>query len=122
MFTIVQAVSTSKTSQKRSYEFETSVTIVRMSCNNVAINKKHKVHIYIYIYIIHILYIYIYYIYIYIICILYIYIYIYIYISNWVIECIHIYSYTIIYSRTVNISLMLICIEISELIIYCKYG
>ena len=58
------------------------------------------------------------YIYIYI----YICVYIYIYISNWIIEYIHIYSYTIIYSRTVNINLMLICIELSELIIYCKYG
>ena len=73
MFTIVQAVSTSKTSRKRSYEFETSVTIVRMSCNNVAINKKHKVHIQ-------------------------------------------------LYSCTVNVNLMLIFIELSELIIYCKYA
>ena len=55
---------------------------------------------------------------------MYIYIYsiysIYIYTSNWIIEYIHIYSYTIVYSCTVNINLMLICIELSELIIYCK--
>ena len=95
MFTIVQAVSTSKTSRKRSYEFETSVTIVRMSCDNVAINKKHKVHMHIYIYSI----------------------YIYIYISNWIIE--HIYIQ--LYSCTVNVNLMLIFTELSELIIYCKY-
>ena len=49
MVAIVLAISTSKTSWKRSYECETSVTIVRMSCYNVAINKKHEVHIYIYI-------------------------------------------------------------------------
>ena len=48
--------------------------------------------------------------------------YIYIYISNWIIEYIHIYSDTIIYSCTVNVNLMLICIELSELIIYCKYA
>ena len=30
-------------------------------------------------------------------------------------------SYTIIYSYTVNVNLMLIFIELSELIIYCKY-
>ena len=45
-----------------------------------------------------------------------------IYISNWIIEYIHIYSYTVIYSCTVNENLMLICIELSELIIYCKYA
>ena len=38
MVAIVLAISTSKTSWKRSYECETSVTIVRMSCNDVAIN------------------------------------------------------------------------------------
>ena len=67
MFTIVLTVSASKTSSKKSYEYETSVTIVRMSCDNVAINKKHKVHIYIYIIYmyIYIIYIYIYNIYIY---------------------------------------------------------
>ena len=55
MFTIVQAVPTSKTNWKRSYECETSVTIVRMSCDNVAINKKHeelnnRIYSYIFIY------------------------------------------------------------------------
>ena len=74
-----------------------------MSCDNVAINKKH-ISSYIY------MYIYIYSIYS-----------IYIYTSNWIIEYIHIYSYTIVYSCTVNENLMLICIELSELIIYCKY-
>ena len=39
-----------------------------------------------------------------------------IYIPNWIIE----YIYT--YSRTVNVNLMLICIELSELISYCKYA
>ena len=87
------AVSTSKTSWKRSYECETSVTIVRMSCENVAINKKTQSS---YIYSIYIL--------------------------NWIIEYIHIYSYTIIYTYTVNVNLMLICIELSNLIIYCKYA
>ena len=57
---------------------------------------------------------------------MYIYIYsiysIYIYTSNWIIEYIHIYSYTIVYSCTVNVNLMLIYIELSELIIYCKYA
>ena len=57
---------------------------------------------------------------------MYIYIYsiysIYIYTSNWIIEYIHIYSYTIVYSCTVNENLMLIRIELSELIIYCKYA
>ena len=58
--------------------------------------------------------IYIYYIYI---CMYILYIYtIYVYISHWIIEYIHKYS------CTVNINLMLICIELSELIIYCKYG
>ena len=33
-----------------------------------------------------------------------------------------VYSYTTIYSRAVNVNLMLICIELSELIIYCKYA
>ena len=63
------------------------------------------------IYIYTIIYKYITYIYIF----LYIYIYIYINLDN------RIYSYTTIYSYTVNVSLMLICIELSELIIYCKY-
>ena len=72
-----------------------------MSCDNVTINKKHKVNIYIYI------------VCIYIVCI-----YIYIYISNWIIEYIHIQ----LYSCTVNVNLMLIFIELSELIIYCKYA
>ena len=62
MFTNVQALSTSKTSWKRSFECETSVTLVRLSCNNVAINKEHKVriniYICIYIYIVYIQYIY----------------------------------------------------------------
>ena len=35
------------------------------------------------------------------------YLYIYIYISNWIIEYIHLYSYTIIYSCTVNVNSML---------------
>ena len=60
-----------------------------MSCDNVAINKKHKVHICIYI---------------------------------WIIEYIHIYSYTIIYSCSVNVNLMLIFNKLSELIICCKYA
>ena len=33
-----------------------------------------------------------------------------------------IYSNTIIYSYTVNVHLMLICIDLSELVIYCKYA
>ena len=33
-----------------------------------------------------------------------------------------IYSYTIIYSYLVNVNLMLICTELSVLIIYCKYA
>ena len=33
-----------------------------------------------------------------------------------------IYSYTNIYSHTVNVNLMLICIELSELIISRKYA
>ena len=33
-----------------------------------------------------------------------------------------IYSNTIIYSYTVNVNLMLICIDLSELVIYCKYA
>ena len=45
-----------------------------------------------------------------------IYIYIYIKLEN------RIYSYTIIYSCIVNVNLMLICIELSEFIIYCKYA
>ena len=71
-----------------------------------------------YIYIYTIVYKYITYIYIYIyIFFIYIYIYLYIYINldN------RIHSYTTIYSYTVNVSLMLICIELSELIIFCKY-
>ena len=64
---------------------------------------------YIYIYIHVCIYIYIY--------IHVVYIYIYIYISNWII-----YSYTVIYSCAVNVNLILICIELSELIIYCKYA
>ena len=79
--------------------------MVRMSCDIVAINKKHKVHIYIYIY-----------------TYTYIYICIYIYISNWIIEYVHICSYTLIYSCTVNVNLMLIRNELSELIIYFKYA
>ena len=61
MLTIAYAVSMSKTSWKRSYECENNVTIVRMSCDNVAINKNHKVQIYIYstyIVYIHIIHIY----------------------------------------------------------------
>ena len=42
--------------------------------------------------------------------------------QNWIIEYIDIYSYGIIYSCTVNVNLMLICIELLVLIIYCKYG
>ena len=57
MFTIVLAVSTSKTNWRGSCECGTSVTIVRMSCDNVAIAQT-KVYIYIYIYI-YILYLYI---------------------------------------------------------------
>ena len=45
---------------------------------------------------------------------------IYIYIYNAICTCIH--SYSIIYSYTVNANLMLICIELSEFIIYCKYA
>ena len=48
--------------------------------------------------------------------------YIYIYISNWIIEYVHICSYTLIYSCTVNVNLMLIRNELSELIIYFKYA
>ena len=33
-----------------------------------------------------------------------------------------IYSYTIIYSYTVNVNLILICTDLSELIIDCKYA
>ena len=48
----VGAVSNCKTSWKKLCECETSVTIVCMSCDNVAISKKYKVrYIYIYIYI-----------------------------------------------------------------------
>ena len=47
---------------------------------------------------------------------MYIYILYIIYISNWIIEYIDIYSYTIIYLCTVNVSLMSICIELLELI------
>ena len=88
---------------------------MRLNSDKVAIKKNIKliyIHIYIYIYSI---YIYIYIVYIYSI-------YIYIHISHWIIEYIHIYSYTIIYSCTVNVNLMLICIELSELIIHCKYA
>ena len=42
---------------------------------------------------------------------------IYIYISNWIIGYIEIKLY-IIYSYVVNVNLMLICIELSELILY----
>ena len=42
--------------------------------------------------------------------------------SNWIMGYIYIYSHTIIYSCTVNVTLMLICIELSELIIYSKYA
>ena len=86
-----------------------------MSWDDVAINKKHKIHIYnIYVYNIYIyIYIYIYIIYMYIVYI-YIYIYIYIKLDNRI--------YTIIYSCTVNVNLMLIYIELSELIIYCEYA
>ena len=80
MFTIVLAVSTIKTSWKRSCECETSVTIVRMSCDNVAINKKHKVHIYI-------------------IYSIYIYIYIYIKLDNRIYSYIFIYNYIFMYSK-----------------------
>ena len=45
-------------------------------------------------------------------------IYMYIYISNWIIESIHIQ----LYLCRVNVNLMLIFIELSELIIYCKYA
>ena len=34
----------------------------------------------------------------------------------------YIYLYTTIYSCTVNVKLMLIYTELSELIIYCKYA
>ena len=61
---------------------------------------------------IHIIYTYMLYKYIYI----YIYIFIYIKLHN------RIYSCTTIYSYTVNVNLMSICIELSELIIYCKYA
>ena len=70
------------------------------------------IYICIYIYYIYILYIY----YIYILYIYILYIYIYIKLDN------RIYAYTIIYSCTVNANLMLIFIELSELIIYCKYA
>ena len=59
MFTIVQAICTSKTSRKKSYEIETNVTIVHMSCDNVAIKKNICSYAYIYI-----VYIYIYIVYI----------------------------------------------------------
>ena len=69
--------------------------------------------VYIYIWYIYIygIYIYIWYIYI------YIYIYVYMYISNWIVEYICIQ----LYSCTVNVNLMPIFIELSELINYCKY-
>ena len=47
----------------------------------------------------------------------YIYIYVYMYISNWIVEYICIQ----LYSCTVNVNLMSIFIELSELINYCKY-
>ena len=56
--------------------------------------------------------------YIYNIHIIYIYIYIYMYIKLDNRIC----SYTIIYSHTVNVNLMLFYIELSEFIIYCKYN
>ena len=68
-------------------------------------------------------YIYIWYMYIYIyiygiyICGIYIYLYVYMYISNWIVEYIRIQ----LYSCTVNVNLMSIFIELSELINYCKY-
>ena len=40
--------------------------------------------------------------------------------SNWIIEYIYMYSYTIIYSCTVNINLMWVYIELSELNIFYK--
>ena len=49
-------------------------------------------------------------------------VYVCIYVSNWIIKYVHTYSCTIIYSCTVNVNLMLICIELSELINYCKYA
>ena len=54
---------------------------------------------------------------------MYMYIYIYIYVCIYDIY-IYIYIYTIIiyYSNTVSVNLMLICTELSELIIYCKYA
>ena len=69
--------------------------------------------VYIYIWYMYI-YIYIYGIYIYGI---YIYLYVYMYISNWIVEYIRIK----LYSCTVNVNLMSIFIELSELINYCKY-
>ena len=74
---------------------------------------KKNIYIYVYIYILYIYiymyyYIYIYYIYI---CII-----IYIKLDN------RMYSSTIRYSCTVNVDLMLICVELSKLIIYCKYA
>ena len=69
--------------------------------------------VYIYIWYMYI-YIYIYGIYIYGI---YIYLYVYMYISNWIVEYIRIQ----LYSCTVNVNLMSIFIELSELINYCKY-
>ena len=65
------------------------------------------------------MYIYILYIYICIIIytyIIYICIIIYIKLDN------RMYSSTIRYSCTVNVDLMLICVELSKLIIYCKYA
>ena len=72
------------------------------------------------------IYIYIVYIYIhryiYSIYSIYIHIYIYsIYISNWIMEYIHIYSYNYIFMHS-KCKFNLICMEISELIIYCKYA
>ena len=56
MFTIGQAVSTSENDQvkpagKDYVNMKQCVTSVCMCCDNVTINKKHKVKIYIYIYI-----------------------------------------------------------------------
>ena len=70
---------------------ETSVILVRISCDNIALNTKHKVHVYIYTYL-YIIYIH----YIYIIYSIYS---IYADISNWIIEYIHIQLY-IMYSKS----------------------
>ena len=78
---------------------EASVILVRISCDNIALNTKHKVHIYIYIY----TYIYyIYYIHIYIIYSIYN---IYADISNWIIEYIHIQLYIMSSKSKSNVDL-----------------